>query len=96
MDRQKHICCYSQPLQPVLFLFLLPVPLLHRWVVVSCTKDMVTAVTEAAKTAGITTTILGAVSNGTVQVNGVSWGTIHKWKNLYDTAIEELINQFHV
>lgn len=65
-------------------------------VVVSCTKDMVTAVTEAAKTAGITTTILGAVSNGTVQVNGVSWGTIHKWKNLYDTAIEELINQFHV
>ncbi len=61
-------------------------------VVVSCTKDKVTAVTEAAKAVGITATILGTVTNGTVQVNTESWGTIDGWKNLYDTAIENLIN----
>jgi phosphoribosylformylglycinamidine synthase subunit PurL len=62
-------------------------------VVVSCTKENATAVTEAAKAAGITATTLGTVTGGTVQVNAVSWGTIDGWKNLYDTAIEKLINQ---
>ncbi|MBW0176368.1 phosphoribosylformylglycinamidine synthase subunit PurL [Sediminibacterium sp.] len=61
-------------------------------VVVSCSKDKATAVTEAAKAAGISATILGTVTNGTIQVNGESWGTIDSWKNLYDTAIEKLIN----
>ena len=61
-------------------------------VVVSCTKDKATAVTEAAKAAGITATILGTVTSGAVQVNAASWGTIDGWKNLYDTAIEKLIN----
>lgn len=61
-------------------------------VVVSCAKDKATAVAEAAKAAGITATILGTVTSGTVQVNTASWGTIDSWKNLYDTAIEKLIN----
>lgn len=61
-------------------------------VVVSCSKDKATAVTEAAKAAGISATILGTVTSGTIQVNGESWGTIDSWKNLYDTAIEKLIN----
>jgi len=61
-------------------------------VVVSCAKDKATVVTEAAKAAGITATILGTVTSGAVQVNAASWGTIDGWKNLYDTAIEKLIN----
>lgn len=61
-------------------------------VVVSCSKDKATAVAEAAKAAGITATVLGTVTNGAVQVNTASWGTIDGWKNLYDTAIEKLIN----
>jgi len=61
-------------------------------VVVSCTKEKATAVTDAAKAAGITATVLGTVTSGVVQVNAESWGTIDSWKNLYDTAIEKLIN----
>lgn len=61
-------------------------------VVVSCTKDKADAVVAAARTAGITATVLGTVTSGTVQVNAESWGTIDGWKNLYDTAIEKLIN----
>jgi phosphoribosylformylglycinamidine synthase II len=61
-------------------------------VVVSCSKDKATTVAEAAKAAGITATVLGAVTSGAVQVNAASWGTIDGWKNLYDTAIEKLIN----
>lgn len=61
-------------------------------VVVSCSKDKASVVTEAAKAAGITATVLGHVTNGAVEVNGESWGTIDHWKNLYDTAIEKLIN----
>lgn len=61
-------------------------------VVVSCTKDKATVVAEAAKAAGITVTVLGTVTSGAVEVNAVSWGTIGSWKNLYDTAIEKLIN----
>lgn len=61
-------------------------------VVVSCAKDNATAVTDAAKAAGITATILGTVTSGAVHVNAASWGTIDGWKNLYDTAIEKLIN----
>lgn len=61
-------------------------------VVVSCANDKAAAITEAAKAAGITATVLGTVTTGQVAVNGVSWGTIDNWKNLYDTAIEKLIN----
>ncbi|TDO23394.1 phosphoribosylformylglycinamidine synthase subunit PurL [Sediminibacterium goheungense] len=61
-------------------------------VVVSCANDNAAAITEAAKAAGIAATVLGTVTTGQVSVNGVSWGNIDNWKNLYDTAIEKLIN----
>lgn len=61
-------------------------------VVVSCANDKAAAITEAAKAAGIAATVLGTVTTGQVSVNGVSWGNIDNWKNLYDTAIEKLIN----
>ena len=31
---------------------------------------------------------LGVVTNGSVEVDGMEWGTIETWKELYDTAIE--------
>jgi phosphoribosylformylglycinamidine synthase len=61
-------------------------------VVVSCANDKVAAITAAAKAAGIAATVLGTVTSGSVAVNGESWGSIESWKNLYDTAIEKLIN----
>ena len=61
-------------------------------VVISCSTNNVAAITEAATAAGVTATVLGTVTNGAVQVNGELWGTINSWKNLYDTAIEKLIN----
>lgn len=62
-------------------------------VVVSCTQEQLSKLEATAKAAGIQTTILGKVTSGTIEVNGESWGTIDSWKNLYDTAIENLINQ---
>ncbi|MFN3665567.1 MAG: AIR synthase related protein, partial [Sediminibacterium sp.] len=62
-------------------------------VVVSCSPAQLSEVEAAAKAAGISATVLGKVTNGGIEVNGNSWGNIQDWKNLYDTAIEKLINQ---
>lgn len=62
-------------------------------VVVSCTQEQLSKLEATAKAAGIQTTILGKVTSGSIEINGESWGTIDSWKNLYDTAIENLINQ---
>jgi len=35
---------------------------------------------------------LGVVTNGSVEVDGMEWGTIIGWKELYDTAIESLLS----
>ncbi len=35
---------------------------------------------------------LGVVTNGTVEVDGMEWGSMEKWKDMYDTAIENLIS----
>ncbi len=35
---------------------------------------------------------LGVVNSGTVEVDGMEWGSIEKWKDIYDTAIENLIS----
>jgi phosphoribosylformylglycinamidine synthase len=34
---------------------------------------------------------LGEVTAGSVEVDGQAWGTILSWKELYDTAIENLL-----
>ncbi len=36
---------------------------------------------------------LGKVTTAEVKVNGEDWGNIEDWNNLYDTAIEKIINQ---
>lgn len=61
-------------------------------VVVSCSADQLTTLETAAQKAGISITVLGNVTSGNIEVNGESWGSIEAWKNLYDTAIEKLIN----
>lgn len=37
---------------------------------------------------------LGVVTNGTVEVDGMYWGTILEWKEKYDTAIETYMNHY--
>ena len=61
-------------------------------VVVSCSADQLNTLETAAQKAGISITVLGKVTSGNIEVNGESWGSIEAWKNLYDTAIEKLIN----
>lgn len=61
-------------------------------IVVSCTKDQLSVIESAAQKAGISLTVLGTVTSGIITVNNEAWGSIHEWKNLYDTAIEKLIN----
>lgn len=61
-------------------------------IVVSCTKDQLSVIESAAQKAGISITVLGTVTSGIITVNNEAWGSIHEWKNLYDTAIEKLIN----
>ena len=45
---------------------------------------------EIAKTK-IAFTILGTVTNSSINVNGESWGSINNWKEKYDTAIEKVL-----
>ncbi len=35
---------------------------------------------------------LGVVTNGSVEVDGMEWGTVLSWKEKYDTAIENLLS----
>jgi phosphoribosylformylglycinamidine synthase len=34
---------------------------------------------------------LGVVTNGSIEVDGMEWGTVLSWKEKYDTAIESLL-----
>ena len=60
-------------------------------VVVSCSTQNAERLTQKAKAAGIAVTELGAVTGGTISVNGENWGSITEWKEKYDTAIEKLL-----
>ena len=57
-------------------------------VVVSCSSAQVASIEAAAKKFNIEFALMGKVTNGSIQVDGESWGTIDSWKNSYDTAIE--------
>ncbi|MCS6819936.1 MAG: phosphoribosylformylglycinamidine synthase subunit PurL, partial [Chitinophagales bacterium] len=35
---------------------------------------------------------LGKVTNGSIFINGHSWGDIKKWKSVYDNALEDVLN----
>jgi phosphoribosylformylglycinamidine synthase len=34
---------------------------------------------------------LGEVTSGSIEIDGLNWGTINTWKEKYDTAIENLL-----
>jgi phosphoribosylformylglycinamidine synthase len=57
-------------------------------VVVSCTTAQLAIIEAAAKKLNIDFTVLGKVTEGTITVDGETWGSIASWKNSYDTAIE--------
>ena len=57
-------------------------------VVISCKASSLGSIEAAAAKVGVTSTVLGKVTNGAVKVEGEDWGNISAWKNKYDTAIE--------
>ena len=56
--------------------------------VISCTIKNVEAVLEFLKAWNIPHEYLGVVTNGDIDIEGKSWGSINEWKDLYETAIE--------
>lgn len=60
-------------------------------IVVSCSKEKEEDIKHKAAAAGIPLTVLGTVTNGTIRLNGKDWGNIREWKDLYDTAIENIL-----
>lgn len=62
-------------------------------VVVTCTAAQLAELQGDAMEKGIGCTVIGKVTDGNISVNGADWGNIVTWKNLYDTAIENIINK---
>jgi phosphoribosylformylglycinamidine synthase len=60
-------------------------------IVVSVKTNELNALMNAAKAAGIACSLLGTVTDGTIEVSGEDWGNINQWKEQYDTAIEKMI-----
>ena len=61
-------------------------------VVVSCEKNKLQELKHKAASAGADISVLGTVTSSVVKINGESFGDISAWKNLYDTAIEKILN----
>jgi phosphoribosylformylglycinamidine synthase len=55
-------------------------------VVVSVKKEKLQVFLESMK--GIPVEKLGEVTNGDIRIDGVPWGSIKSWKNIYDSVIE--------
>jgi phosphoribosylformylglycinamidine synthase len=62
-------------------------------VIVSCTKQNLQELKHKAASTGIDITVLGTVAQSLIKINNESWGEITEWKNLYDTAIEKIVNK---
>jgi phosphoribosylformylglycinamidine synthase len=58
-------------------------------VVVSADAASVAAIETLANKLGIAISIIGKVTDGSIQVNNEKWDEISSWKNRYDTAIEK-------
>jgi len=61
-------------------------------VVVSCHQDKLQELKHKAAATGIDITVLGTVTKSAVKINGEDWDGISAWKDLYDTAIEKILN----
>jgi phosphoribosylformylglycinamidine synthase len=62
-------------------------------VVATCSNEQLSSFIAAALEAVISCTGLGRVTTGGIKVNGENWGSISKWKELYDTAIEKHLDK---
>jgi phosphoribosylformylglycinamidine synthase II len=60
-------------------------------VIVSVSAEGVNDVLKAAEAAGVICTVIGTVTDGTIEVQEENWGHISDWKVNYDTAIENMI-----
>jgi len=60
-------------------------------VVVTATKEQAEAIKQNGAANNIPVTALGAVTSGTVKVNGADWGNIAAWKDKHDNAIGNLL-----
>jgi phosphoribosylformylglycinamidine synthase subunit PurL len=58
-------------------------------VVVSCDAAAIAAIEALAIKFGIACSVIGKVTDGSIQVNNENWDAIAVWKNSYDTAIEK-------
>jgi len=58
-------------------------------VVVSCDMASLASIEAMAKQSGIAASVIGKVTEGSIQVNNEKWDSIASWKNSYDTAIEK-------
>ena len=61
-------------------------------IVVSCAKNKLQELKHKAASAGADIEVLGTVTSSAVKINGENFGDISAWKNLYDTAIEKILN----
>ena len=62
-------------------------------IIVSCTNQNLQELKHKAASTGIDITVLGTVAQSSIKINNESWGEITEWKNLYDTAIEKIVNK---
>ncbi len=62
-------------------------------VVVSCDKNEVSNLMDLAAAVNIDCLELGTVSDATIKINDEDWQPISFWKDLYDTAIEKILNK---
>ena len=60
-------------------------------VVVSVSKEGLTALENTLQTTGTAYSILGTVTTDAVVIGGENWGSITNFKHLYDTAIENYL-----
>jgi phosphoribosylformylglycinamidine synthase len=61
-------------------------------VVITIQTEKLESVLAEINKAGVSAAMLGTVTSGEININGIDFGNITEWKEKYDTAIENIIN----
>ena len=61
-------------------------------VVITVKKTMLETVFVQIENTGVNAEMLGTVTSGEININGIDFGNISEWKEKYNTAIEKIIN----
>jgi phosphoribosylformylglycinamidine synthase len=61
-------------------------------VVITVKKTMLEPVFVQIENTGVNAEMLGTVTSGEININGIDFGNISEWKEKYNTAIEKIIN----